>query len=65
MAGRGSGSPSRRGRRVLLAAAIGAALPAIRPPRVPTGKDQCKHGGWRRFGFKNQGQCIAFVHHGP
>jgi DNA-binding beta-propeller fold protein YncE len=33
--------------------------------RVPTGKEQCKHGGWRRFGFKNQGQCIAFVHHGP
>jgi len=31
------------------------------PPRVPTSKAQCKHGGWRRFGFKNQGQCIAFV----
>lgn len=24
-----------------------------------------QHGGWQRFGFKNQGQCIAFVNHGP
>jgi probable HAF family extracellular repeat protein len=22
---------------------------------------QCKHGGWRGFGFKNQGQCVQFV----
>jgi len=29
----------------------------------PTNKDQCKDGGWRAFGFKNQGQCIAFVNH--
>jgi DNA-binding beta-propeller fold protein YncE len=29
-------------------------------------KDQCKDGGWRNFPqFKNQGQCIAFVNHGP
>jgi outer membrane protein assembly factor BamB len=27
----------------------------------PTSKDQCKKGGWRAFGFKNQGQCIKFV----
>ncbi len=27
----------------------------------PTSKDQCKRGGWRQFGFKNQGQCIVFV----
>ena len=34
---------------------------------VPTGKDQCKNGGWRTFGpmFKNQGQCVAFVERGP
>ena len=33
---------------------------------VPTSKDQCKNGGWRNFPqFKNQGQCIAFVNHGP
>jgi hypothetical protein len=32
----------------------------------PTSKDQCKNGGWREFpGFKNQGQCIAFVERGP
>jgi hypothetical protein len=32
---------------------------------VLTGKDQCPNQGWKQFGFKNQGQCIAFVHHGP
>ena len=30
----------------------------------PTTRDQCKGGGWAQFGFKNQGQCIAFVNHG-
>jgi DNA-binding beta-propeller fold protein YncE len=36
------------------------------PPRVPTSKEQCKNGGWRDFPqFRNQGQCIAFVNHGP
>jgi hypothetical protein len=30
-------------------------------PPVPTSVDQCKKGGYARFGFKNQGQCIAFV----
>jgi hypothetical protein len=31
----------------------------------PVSVDQCKNGGWRQFscGFKNQGQCISFVHH--
>ena len=24
-------------------------------------KDECKRGGWRRFGFRNQGQCVSFV----
>jgi streptogramin lyase len=28
---------------------------------VPTSTRNCRHGGWRRFGFKNQGQCIKFV----
>jgi hypothetical protein len=34
---------------------------------LPTSKDQCKNGGWRNYGstFKNQGQCVAFVQHGP
>jgi hypothetical protein len=31
---------------------------------VPTDKNQCKHGGWNNFGFKNQGQCIQFVNTG-
>ena len=33
--------------------------------RVPTSKAQCKKGGWKQFGLKNQGQCIRFVKHGP
>jgi hypothetical protein len=24
-------------------------------------KDQCKKGGWRALGFRNQGQCVSFV----
>ena len=32
----------------------------------PTTKDQCKDSGWRNFPqFKTQGQCVAFVNHGP
>jgi DNA-binding beta-propeller fold protein YncE len=40
---------------------------AVTPlPRMPTSNEQCKNGGWRNFPqFKNQGQCIAFVNHGP
>jgi hypothetical protein len=30
-------------------------------PAPLTSKDQCKEGGWEQFGFKNQGQCVAFV----
>jgi YVTN family beta-propeller protein len=42
---------------------------AITPaPQVPTSKEQCKHGGWKKFGppagpFKNQGQCVSYVEH--
>jgi hypothetical protein len=32
-------------------------------PRHPTTKQQCKAGGYKEFGFKNQGRCIAFVNH--
>jgi hypothetical protein len=28
---------------------------------LPTSKAQCKNGGWRQFGFKSQGRCVAFV----
>jgi hypothetical protein len=30
----------------------------------PTGKDECKDGGWQRFDnprFRNQGECVSFV----
>jgi subtilisin-like proprotein convertase family protein len=30
---------------------------------VPTTKEQCKNGGWREFGYPNQGTCISFVNH--
>jgi hypothetical protein len=32
-------------------------------PLPPTSKAQCKKGGWSKFGFKNQGQCIKLVNH--
>jgi hypothetical protein len=37
------------------------------PALTPTGKDQCKNGGWQQFNsptFKNQGDCIQFVNTG-
>jgi hypothetical protein len=37
---------------------------AIGEVALLTNNEQCKHGGWQQFGFKNQGQCIAFVNHG-
>jgi hypothetical protein len=31
-------------------------------PPLPSSKDQCKNGGWRKYpGFKNQGDCVSFV----
>jgi hypothetical protein len=30
-------------------------------PPLPTTKDQCRQGGWRTYGFKNQGECVSFV----
>jgi len=35
---------------------------AFIPP--PTDKDQCKEGGYVKFGFRNQGQCIQYVNTG-
>ncbi len=32
---------------------------------LPTTMGRCKHGGWKQFGFANQGLCIAFVERGP
>ncbi|MBI2046236.1 MAG: thrombospondin type 3 repeat-containing protein [Parcubacteria group bacterium] len=34
------------------------------PDPNPTGTDQCKNLGWMNFGFRNQGQCVAFVNTG-
>jgi hypothetical protein len=34
-------------------------------PPLPASKEQCKNGGWARFGFRNQGQCVAFVQQTP
>jgi hypothetical protein len=34
--------------------------------QVPTSKQECKKGGWRKYknpSFKNQGQCVRFVNH--
>lgn len=30
-------------------------------PAPPTTVEQCKKGGWQQYGFKNQGDCVAFV----
>jgi hypothetical protein len=30
----------------------------------PRTKEDCKDGGWMRYGFKNQGQCIRFIETG-
>lgn len=35
--------------------------PAI---KRPASKAECKNGGYRTFGFKNQGRCVFFVHSG-
>jgi hypothetical protein len=34
-------------------------------PSAPTSKAECEKGGYELFGFKNQGQCVAFVQRGP
>jgi hypothetical protein len=28
---------------------------------APTSKADCKRGGWKQYGFRNQGQCVAWV----
>ena len=30
----------------------------------PADKDACKNGGWSQYGFRNQGQCVAYVNTG-
>jgi hypothetical protein len=43
---------------------LGQDLVVVDAQPVPTSKEQCRHGGYARFGFRNQGQCIAFVERG-
>jgi hypothetical protein len=38
-------------------------ITVIDAPPLPTAKGQCKNGGWRQYGFKNQGDCVSFVVH--
>jgi virginiamycin B lyase len=38
----------------------GIAVDAL-PLPTPTTKAQCRNGGWKQFGFKNQGRCVGFV----
>lgn len=39
-------------------------ITVVDAPPLPTSKDQCKDGGWQQYAFKNQGECVAFVHRG-
>jgi hypothetical protein len=34
-------------------------------PALPTSTEQCRDGGYVQYGFKNQGECIAFVVRAP
>ena len=34
---------------------------AVSPAARPTTKENCRHGGWREFGFTSKRQCIRFV----
>jgi hypothetical protein len=39
-------------------------ITVVDAPPLPTSKDQCKNGGYTSFGFKNQGECVAFIERG-
>lgn len=41
--------------------AVGSDPAGIAFTPKPTNKNQCKNNGWKAFGFKNQGQCVAYV----
>jgi hypothetical protein len=46
--------------------ALGAGDIAVHDGSLPpTFMDQCKNGGWATLGFRNQGQCVAYVQRGP
>jgi hypothetical protein len=49
-----------------LAEVISGRIDIVDAPPLPTSSGQCRNGGWRSFpGFRNQGQCVAFVQRGP
>ena len=37
--------------------------PEPEEPGMPVSKDDCRDDGWAAYGFKNQGECIAWVNH--
>jgi hypothetical protein len=39
----------------------GGEEPPPEEPEMPVSKDDCRDGGYARYGFKNQGECIAWV----
>jgi hypothetical protein len=39
----------------------GGDITVVDAPPLPTTRGQCTNGGWKRFGFANQGLCVAFV----
>lgn len=39
-------------------------LTILAGPGNPETKDDCKDGGWEKYGFKNQGLCIQYVNTG-
>jgi hypothetical protein len=41
----------------------GGEEPPPEEPETPASKDDCRNGGWANYGFKNQGDCIAWVNH--
>jgi hypothetical protein len=45
----------------VLAEVVSGHIEIVDAPPLPTSKQQCLNGGWRQFGFKNQGGCVSFV----
>jgi hypothetical protein len=37
----------------------------VNAPPLPTSKEQCADDGYVQYGFRNQGECVAFVARGP
>ena len=60
----GSGGRLTAGSPATVATGLNPIVIAVSPvARIPTSREQCKNGGWRRYGFKSPGTCLAFVIH--